>query len=317
MAVGKNLIPIQNLVKHLRWSSFCKNNQRSKAINYYCKTSSIADVLLDPKHASENESRECLKFCLLVQDVHFNLFLLRNLRTLLFIFSSFLYIVLLTTGWVVPVKKKRNWSHLWFPCKNNCNWEKAFSNTNINEKVSLFNKTILNIPNNYILHGTIICDDRDPPWFNSRVKSLFENENKIRKNYQRFKPNSQLLSKLSLLQEQLYLLINNKSKQNYYSRAASKLTNVQRNYKTYWSLLNRFLINKKIPLIPPLFYENKFMTDFKEKAEYFNALFAKQWPLIKNSSKCPSHLHFLTDNRLSSVSFSQDDIGKIIQNSWS
>ena len=103
-------------------------------------------------------------------------------------------------------------------------------------------------------------------------------------------------------------------KQNYYSRMASKLTNVQRNSKTYWSLLNRFLNNKKIPLIPPLFHENKFVTDFKEKAELFNAFFAKQCSLIKNSSKLPSHLHYLTDNRLSSVSFSQDDIAKIIQN---
>ena len=106
----------------------------------------------------------------------------------------------------------------------------------------------------------------------------------------------------------------NKSKQNYYSRVASKLTNVQRNSKTYWSLLNRFLNNKKIPLIPPLFHENKFVTDFKEKAELFNALFEKQCSLIKNRSKLPSHLHYLTDNHLSSVSFSQDDIAKIIQN---
>ena len=56
---------------------------------------------------------------------------------------------------------------------------------------------------------------------------------------------------------------------------ASKLANVQRNSKTYWSLLNRFLNNKNIPLIPPLFYENKFVTDFKEKAELFNSVFAK------------------------------------------
>ena len=40
---------------------------------------------------------------------------------------------------------------------NNFNWEKAFSNTNINENVSLFNKTILNILNNYIVwHDGII-----------------------------------------------------------------------------------------------------------------------------------------------------------------
>ena len=57
---------------------------------------------------------------------------------------------------------------------------------------------------------------------------------------------------------------------------ASKLTNVQRNSKTYWSLLNRFLNNKKIPLIPTLFHENKFVTDFKEKAELFNSFFAKK-----------------------------------------
>ena len=144
---------------------------------------------------------------------------------------------------------------------NNFKWEKAFSNTNINKKVSLFNKTILNILNNYIPHETIICDDKGPPWFNSQIKSLIENTNKINKNYQRFKSNSHLLSKLNLLQEQLHLLVN-KSKQNYYSRMASKLTNLQRNSKTYWSLLNCFLNNKKILLIPPLLHENKFVTDF-------------------------------------------------------
>ena len=106
----------------------------------------------------------------------------------------------------------------------------------------------------------------------------------------------------------------NKSKQNYYSRISRKLTNVQKNSKIYWSLLNRFLDNKKIPLIPPLFYENKFVTDFKEKEELFNVIFAKQCSLINKSSKLFWHLHYLTDNCLSSVSFSQDSIAKIIQN---
>ena len=64
---------------------------------------------------------------------------------------------------------------------SNLNWEKALSNTNMNEKVSLFNKTILNILNNYIPHETIICTGKDPPWFSSRIKSLIENKHKIRK----------------------------------------------------------------------------------------------------------------------------------------
>ena len=42
----------------------------------------------------------------------------------------------------------------------------------VNEKVDTFNKTILKIFNNFISHETIICDDRDPPWFNKKIKSL-------------------------------------------------------------------------------------------------------------------------------------------------
>ena len=50
------------------------------------------------------------------------------------------------------------------------NWERAFSNTSINEKVD----TILNILSNFIPHEIIVCDDKDPPWFNSRIKTLIQ-----------------------------------------------------------------------------------------------------------------------------------------------
>ena len=71
---------------------------------------------------------------------------------------------------------------------------------------------------------------------------------------------------------------------------------------------------KKIPLIPPLFHENKFVKDFKEKAELFNSQLATHCSLISNSSKLLSHIKCLTDNRLSFVSFSHDKIAKVIQN---
>ena len=37
-------------------------------------------------------------------------------------------------------------------------WEKGFSNTIVDKKVAIFNRTILNIVNNYIPHETIFCD---------------------------------------------------------------------------------------------------------------------------------------------------------------
>ena len=43
------------------------------------------------------------------------------------------------------------------------NWQRAFHNLNINERVSFFNNAILNIVSKFIPHETVICDDRDPP----------------------------------------------------------------------------------------------------------------------------------------------------------
>ena len=53
--------------------------------------------------------------------------------------------------------------------------------------------------------------------------------------------------------------------------------------------------------------------DFKEKSELFNSYFATQCSLISNSRKLPSHIKYLTDNRLSFLNFSHDKIAKVIQ----
>ena len=74
-----------------------------------------------------------------------------------------------------------------------------------------------------------------------------------------------------------------------------------------------FLNNKKIPLIPTLFYENHFITDFKGTAELYNCFFSKQCSLLANQNELPTSLSFRTDKRLSSVTFSAEDIEKIIQ----
>ena len=52
-------------------------------------------------------------------------------------------------------------------------WLKALFNVSVDEKVYFFTKALLNIIQNFIPHETIICDDRDPPWINKELKSLF------------------------------------------------------------------------------------------------------------------------------------------------
>ena len=56
-------------------------------------------------------------------------------------------------------------------------WTIHLTNIDVNEKVNLFNKTIKNIIRNYILHETITCDDRDPPWINKDIKELIHDKN--------------------------------------------------------------------------------------------------------------------------------------------
>ena len=45
--------------------------------------------------------------------------------------------------------------------------------------------------------------------------------------------------------------------------------------KTNWSVLKTFYNDKKIPLIPPLLIDNKFVTDIRTKANIFNKLISK------------------------------------------
>ena len=84
--------------------------------------------------------------------------------------------------------------------------------------------------------------------------------------------------------------------------------------KTYWSVLKSFHNNEKIPYILPIFHENRFLTNFKEKADLFNCFFAKQWSIIDNGSEIPSILHLKTDKYLSNIAFTEKDIVKVIQN---
>ena len=54
------------------------------------------------------------------------------------------------------------------------NWDRAFLNADVNEKVYIFSNIILNILSNFPPHETIACDDKDPPWFNREIKSVIQ-----------------------------------------------------------------------------------------------------------------------------------------------
>ena len=44
--------------------------------------------------------------------------------------------------------------------------------------MNIFNETILNMLRNFIPHETVLCDDRDAPWFNNKIKSIIHEKNR-------------------------------------------------------------------------------------------------------------------------------------------
>ena len=140
-------------------------------------------------------------------------------------------------------------------------WRKSFRNLNINEMASLFNRIIKNILSNYIPHEAIICDDKDPPWFNKNIKQLIQGKNNACKSYILTNKNPQIFDRVKRLENQLKCSIEGK-KEKYYLRISKKLMDPTTGAKTYWSILKTLLSNKKIPCIPPLFHQGKYVTGF-------------------------------------------------------
>ena len=83
------------------------------------------------------------------------------------------------------------------------NWQKAFLNKNVNEKVNIFYETILNILRNFISYETVLWDDRDSPWFNTKINSLIHEKNKTFKWLRSEGRNSSLRRQLNCLQDRL------------------------------------------------------------------------------------------------------------------
>ena len=86
----------------------------------------------------------------------------------------------------------------------------------------IFNKTVLNVLSNFIPHEVIVCDDKDPPWFNGKIKSLINGKLSTYNAYRRNIGKSQLHKNLSSLQQRFRDLIDD-SKQKCLLRLNTKV----------------------------------------------------------------------------------------------
>ena len=75
-----------------------------------------------------------------------------------------------------------------------------------------------------------------------------------------------------------------------------------------------FTKSKKVPCVPPIYDNNRYATDFKEKCQLLNSYFSEQCTLLKNIFTLPNTCCEHTNNILDTITFSKKDIYKIIKN---
>ena len=102
-----------------------------------------------------------------------------------------------------------------------------------------------------------------------------------------------------------------KCKDDYHRQLSFKLNDPKTSAKAYWSILKALCNGKKIPLIPPILVNSKLISNFKEKANHFNAFFASQCTRVSNDSVLPSKTNSVSNVSLSSIQFKDQDILKI------
>ena len=102
------------------------------------------------------------------------------------------------------------------------------------------------------------------------------------------------------------------AKKNYILKMSKKLADFNTSPKTYWNIVKRLLYNKKIPTIPPVFVDGKFVLDFCKKANIFNNFFVSICTPIDNTSCLPS-FSYRTGNMIKSFHVTENDILAIIK----
>ena len=121
------------------------------------------------------------------------------------------------------------------------------------------NDLLFNIYSNYIPNKTVSCDDKDPPWMTSGIRTAIEMKSNAYKEYIRSGMRHNDYVRLENLTTELSNLIRD-TETEYHSKLAAKLVNPSTRAKTYWSILKTFANGRKVPVIPQLLINNEFIS---------------------------------------------------------
>ena len=165
---------------------------------------------------------------------------------------------------------------------------------------------------NFIPHEIKKILPRDNPWITKPLKAMIKRKNRLYKNYKKHGYKADDKIRLDNFRLECQNAIED-AKNAYMTELGNKLHNQCTSGKIYWKIINKVLNKSKAPKVPPLFVENNFILNCREKAELFTQFFCKQCsPLITNSV-LPA-LTYKTDERFGQFQVTTNDIIPLISN---
>ena len=102
------------------------------------------------------------------------------------------------------------------------------------------------------------------------------------------------------------------AKEAYFEKLGKKLCDLSIGIKSYWMTIKKILNESKTSVIPPLFENGVFVTNFQTEADIFNDHFVKQCSIFPNSSLLPPFF-FRTQERLCNFEINQTKILQLIR----
>ena len=167
-------------------------------------------------------------------------------------------------------------------------WHKSFAEINCpSEQVNLLNQVLLNIFSNFIPNKIAKVKPQQAPWITKAIKSFLRKRNRA----YTFFTKSRYSQERSEMTQQMTLQgtrLVEEAKQKYFLKVGQTISRADTGNKLYWSLINRVLNKVKIPLIPPLLENGKFVLDFESKVQIFNHYFLLQCTTLDTGSEIPN-----------------------------
>ena len=197
-------------------------------------------------------------------------------------------------------------------CMNSFPWAQHLSlNSDVNWQVKSFTEIILNIMSNFVPNEIRKIIPRDPPWISRDLKSMLNKKNRLYKSYKKhgYKPEDK--NRLEAFRLECKHAVE-AAKESYLIGLGTKLGDPDTSQKSYWKIITKVMNKSRAAKIPPLFIDNKFILDCKEKAKIFNCFFSNQCKLNINDSVLPQ-LTYLTDRRLVNIVIEEDEILSLVR----